>query len=92
MEQSEVMTVKQVAEFLQLSRPVVYEYVKQGKIPAVMVGNKFRFSKRAVVEALERGFPAVPVRVKAGRKAPKPRPVTEILDRKNYVKPTGAGV
>jgi PTS system nitrogen regulatory IIA component len=60
MEQLEVMTVEQVAKFLQLSKRIVYEYVKKGKIPAVMVGNKFRFSKKAVIEALEQGFSEKP--------------------------------
>ena len=57
MEYPEVMTVKQVAEFLQLCRNTIYEYSKAGRIPATLVGNKLRFSRRLVVEALERGFP-----------------------------------
>ena len=57
-EQPEVMTVEQVAEFLQLCKNTVYEKVKEGRIPATLIGNKLRFSKRLIIEALEKGFPA----------------------------------
>ena len=57
MEQPEVMTVEQTAALLQLCRNTVYQYVREGRIPATLVGNKLRFSRRLVIEALEKGFP-----------------------------------
>ena len=49
--QTENMTVKEVADFLRVSRQTVYQMVKQGKIPSFRVGTKVRF-KRADVLAL----------------------------------------
>ncbi|MFA7327958.1 MAG: helix-turn-helix domain-containing protein [Candidatus Ratteibacteria bacterium] len=85
--ENEVMTVTEVAKYLKLCKNTVYEYVKAGKIPATHCGNMLRFSKRQVFEALERGFPAAPVKVSrqvAARAAPKARSVMEILDRSRY--------
>jgi excisionase family DNA binding protein len=44
----EIMTVVQVADYLQISKKSVYNLVKQGKLPAYKVMNKLRFSKEIV--------------------------------------------
>jgi excisionase family DNA binding protein len=49
--QTENMTVKEVADFLRVSRQTVYVMVKEGKIPHFRVGSKVRF-KRADIMAL----------------------------------------
>ncbi len=49
--QTENMTVKEVADFLRVSRQTVYQMVKQGKVPFFRVGTKVRF-KRADILAL----------------------------------------
>lgn len=49
--QNENFTVKEVADFLRVSRQTVYTMVREGKIPHFRVGNKVRF-KRADIEAM----------------------------------------
>jgi excisionase family DNA binding protein len=46
--QLEIMTVVQVADYLQISKKSVYKLVKDGKLPASKVLNKLRFSKDVV--------------------------------------------
>jgi len=53
-EHPEVMTVKQAADYLQVSEQVLYRYVREGKVPVARMGTTIRF-KRSVVDAwLER--------------------------------------
>jgi putative molybdopterin biosynthesis protein len=47
--QTENMTVKEVADFLRVSRQTVYTMVKQGKIPCFRVGTKVRFKRGDVI-------------------------------------------
>ncbi len=47
--QTENMTVKEVADFLRVSRQTVYMMVKQGKIPCFRVGTKVRFKRDDVL-------------------------------------------
>lgn len=49
--QIENMTVKEVADFLRVSRQTVYTMVREGKLPHFRIGNKVRF-KRSEIEAL----------------------------------------
>lgn len=49
--QTENMTVKEVADFLRVSRQTVYTMVREGKLPHFRIGNKVRF-KRSEIEAL----------------------------------------
>ena len=46
----EVMTIDQVAEYLQLHKQVVYRHVKKKTIPASRIGSTIRF-KRSVIDA-----------------------------------------
>ena len=48
----EIMTVVQVADYLQISKKSVYSLVKEGKLPASKVLNKLRFSKDVVDQFL----------------------------------------
>ncbi len=52
--EEEILTIDQVSQMLQLTKRTVYGLVKDGSIPATRIGNKFRFSKNAVLEAFER--------------------------------------
>ena len=44
----EIMTIEQVADYLQLSVKSVYKLVKIGQIPATKVLNKWRFHRDLV--------------------------------------------
>jgi excisionase family DNA binding protein len=39
------MTVRQVADFLQISTDKVYAMAQDGQIPAIKIGNQWRFKK-----------------------------------------------
>ena len=46
----EVMTIDQVADYLQLHKQVVYRHVKKKTIPASRIGSTLRF-KKSVIDA-----------------------------------------
>jgi excisionase family DNA binding protein len=50
----EVLTVKQVAEFLQMDESTIYKLAKQGDIPPFKVSNQWRFLKRISRAGLRR--------------------------------------
>ena len=41
----EVLTVKQVAEFLQMDVRTIYKYAKSGEIPSFKISRRWRFLK-----------------------------------------------
>jgi len=48
----DIMTVVQVADYLQISKKSVYNLVKERKLPASKVLNRLRFSKEIVDQFL----------------------------------------
>ena len=44
----EVMTPREVAEFLQLTPDTVYRYIRQGRLVASQFGRRYRISKKNV--------------------------------------------
>jgi PTS system nitrogen regulatory IIA component len=53
----DLMTTKQLAEYLQLSERSVYRMLERGEVPALKVGGRWRFRRRAVDEWLDLGLP-----------------------------------
>jgi len=53
---SEVLTTRELAEYLRLSERSIYRLLERGEIPAVKVGGQWRFLKRAVDEWLDLRF------------------------------------
>ncbi|MBI2855648.1 MAG: helix-turn-helix domain-containing protein [Chloroflexi bacterium] len=54
------MTLQDVAEYLQLSKDLIYRLAQKGKIPASKVGGRWRFKKEKIdqwVEAQSRAAP-----------------------------------
>jgi excisionase family DNA binding protein len=47
------VTVNEVAEALRVSRMTVYRLIKQGELPAVRVGSRYRVSAGAVDRYLQ---------------------------------------
>ena len=43
MDQVKLMTVKQVAEYLQLKESTIYAWAQDQKIPAIKIGRTWRF-------------------------------------------------
>lgn len=48
----EVMTPKQVAEYLQLHPITIYRYINQGKLPAAKIGGRYRIKRESVEKLL----------------------------------------
>lgn len=68
----EILTVEQVAEYLQLNKLTVYKYVREGKIPATKVGRLLRIARSDLMRFLDtqRVVPAAPLKATA---SPTPR-------------------
>ena len=50
--ESNVLTVKQVAEYLQIGERSVYRLAREGKILGIKIMNKWRFNKREIDKIL----------------------------------------
>jgi len=50
----EVLTIGEVSKLLRVTPRAVYHLVRDKKIPALKVGTKFRFYKKAILEALSK--------------------------------------
>ena len=65
----DLMTVEQVAAYLQLNKLTVYRYIREGRIPAARIGKSYRIRKADVDAFLESRMARQPVRASArGRK------------------------
>jgi excisionase family DNA binding protein len=49
---TELLTTKEIAQFLRLRPETVLRKVRQGEIPAIKVGGRFRFDKEQIAEWL----------------------------------------
>jgi excisionase family DNA binding protein len=49
----EIMTTKEVAEYLDIHPLTVHKYARQGKIPAFKIGTDWRFHKRYIEKWIE---------------------------------------
>lgn len=52
--EKEIMTVSQVAKYLQLSEMTTYKLVQEGKIPAFKIGRSWRVMKDDLTVLIER--------------------------------------
>ncbi|HXF81319.1 MAG TPA: helix-turn-helix domain-containing protein [bacterium] len=50
---TELLTVEQVAAYLQLNRLTVYRYIREGRLPAIKLGKAYRIRKADVEAFLE---------------------------------------
>ena len=51
---TELMTLKEVADYLRVTEKTVYRLLGRGVIPATKVGHQWRFAKASIVEWLQR--------------------------------------
>jgi excisionase family DNA binding protein len=71
-ESGQVLTVDQVAEYLQLNRLTVYRYIREGKIPAARIGKLYRILKADVDGFLDaRKVGAAPATHRSASRAPR---------------------
>jgi len=43
-----LMTLSQLAEYLQLGKSTIYKMVQKGEIPGIKIANQWRFDKREI--------------------------------------------
>lgn len=48
MNEKEIMTVKQVAEYLQMDEHTIYKLARSGLIPSVKIAGQWRFKKDVI--------------------------------------------
>ncbi len=48
MSPTDVMTIEQLAEYLQIAKSTLYKLAQEGRIPAQKVGKHWRFHKDAI--------------------------------------------
>ncbi len=68
----DVMTVEQVAAYLQLNKLTVYKHVREGRIPASKIGKSYRIRRSDVDWFLESQKVPASRRVVAGRRTARP--------------------
>lgn len=55
-DQSEIMTIAEVAEFLKIPTSSVYKLAQEGKIPSQKVGRHWRFHRPTLVGWVSQGL------------------------------------
>jgi len=48
MEEMEIMTVKQVAKYLQIDEHTIYKLARSGEIPSIKISGQWRFMKELI--------------------------------------------
>jgi len=48
MQEKEIMTVKQVAEYLQMDEHTIYKLARYGQIPSLKIAGQWRFKKKII--------------------------------------------
>lgn len=75
---TDLMTVEQVAAYLQLNKLTVYRYIREGRIPAARLGKSYRVRKSDLDAFLESHKSRQPVKAAAhGRKKAAPSATRE---------------
>ncbi len=54
MAKPELITIKEVADFLQIAEKTIYRLAAEGRIPAFKVGGSWRFNRKEIEEWLEK--------------------------------------
>ena len=52
---AQIMTTKELAEYLRLHQITICKLSKEGKIPSVRIGSRWRFVKEVVDEWIAKG-------------------------------------
>ncbi|NWF98014.1 MAG: helix-turn-helix domain-containing protein [Nitrospirae bacterium] len=73
MEEKEIMTVKQVAEYLQMDEHTIYKLARSGLIPSLKIAGQWRFKKDVIdkwisEESLERSAKFFSIQQKGKKK------------------------
>jgi excisionase family DNA binding protein len=52
---AQIMTTKEVAKYLKLHQITICKLSKEGKIPSVRIGSRWRFDKEVIDEWIAKG-------------------------------------
>jgi excisionase family DNA binding protein len=53
---AELMTIEELEQYLRFTRKTIYKLLKKGSIPAIKIGNKWRFDKELIDNWLHQGM------------------------------------
>jgi len=56
---AELMTIEELEHYLRFTRKTIYKLLKKGNIPAVKIGNKWRFDKELIDNWLRHGMEGI---------------------------------
>jgi len=59
----ELMTIEELEQYLRFTRKTIYKLLKRGDIPAVKIGNKWRFDRERIDKWLHRDTERVKLRI-----------------------------
>jgi len=59
--QKEIMNVKELAEYLGVSRSKIYKLIREKKVPASKIGRQYKFSKQVIDAWLKENLITSPV-------------------------------
>ena len=59
----ELITVEELGQYLRFTKKTIYRLLKQGSIPAVKIGNKWRFDKAAIDRWLQHSMKGAKARI-----------------------------
>ena len=45
---SEILTVQEVCEYLRITKPTLYRYVRRGDLPGFKMGKMWKFDRQAI--------------------------------------------
>lgn len=60
---TELMTLEELAQYLRFTKKTIYGLLKQGNIPAIKIGRKWRFKKDTIDNWLHRSMKGVKTRI-----------------------------
>lgn len=63
---TQIMTIKEVSEYLKLAEKTAYRLSSQGKIPAFKIGGSWRFDKADIDKWIEKQKAVQPKEVEKG--------------------------
>ena len=58
---SEIMTARELANYLRLHETTIYKLAQEGTIPGVRIGRVWRFKREAIEELLKEGTGVAPM-------------------------------
>ena len=54
MGEKEIMTVKQIAQYLQMDEHTIYRLARSGQIPAIKIAGQWRFKRDVIDDWIEK--------------------------------------